>query len=100
VRQYYVYIMANPARTLYIGVNNDLERQVFEHKQGLTGGFTSKYSVSKLVYHEPTSDVGSAVIREKELKGWRRNKKVALAESVNPEWKDLALRWYGSDPSF
>jgi len=99
VHQYFVYIMASRARTLYIGVTNDLERRVFEHKQGQDGSFTSKYNVTKLVYHDSTSDVGSAIAREKELKGWRRSKKVALVESMNPEWKDLALRWYGSDPS-
>jgi putative endonuclease len=79
-------------------VTNDLERRVFEHKQGHPEGFTSKYHVTKLVYHDSTSDVGSAIAREKELKGWRRSKKVALVESVNPEWRDLALRWYGNDP--
>ena len=98
MRQYYVYIMASRAKTLYIGVTNDLERRVFEHRQGHHGGFTSKYNVTKLVYHESTSDVGSAIAREKELKGWRRSKKVTLVESMNPEWKDLALRWYGGDP--
>ena len=98
MRQYYIYRMASRARTLYVGVTNDLERRVFEHKQGQPGGFTGKYNVTKLVYHEPTSDVSSAIAREKELKGWRRSKKVALVESVNSEWKDLALRWYGSTP--
>ena len=94
MRQYYVYIMASSGRTLYVGVTNDLERRVMEHKKGQSGGFTSKYSVTKLVYQESTSDVRAAIEREKELKGWRRSKKVALVESVNPEWKDLALRWY------
>ena len=95
MRQYYVYIMASSGRTLYDGVTNNLERRVMEHKQGQSGGFTSKYSVNKLVHHESTSDVRAAIEPEKELKGWRRGKKVALVESVNPEWKDLALRWYG-----
>lgn len=95
MRGYYVYIMASSRRTLYIGVTNDLERRVMEHKQGQSNGFTSKYNVTKLVYHESTSDVRAAIEREKELKGWRRGKKVALVESMNPEWKDLALRWYG-----
>ena len=95
MREYYVYIMASSRRTLYIGVTNDLERRVMEHKQGQSNGFTSKYNVTKLVYHESTSDVRAALEREKELKWWRRGKKVALVESMNPEWKDLALRWYG-----
>ena len=93
--EYYVYIMASSGRTLYVGVTNNLERRVMEHKQAHAGGFTSKYSVTKLVYHESTSDVGAAITREKELKGWRRAKKFALVESSNPEWKDLALKWYG-----
>ena len=94
MREYYVYIMASSHKTLYIGVTNDLERRVMEHKQGQSGGFTGKYNVSKLVYHEQTSDVRSAIEREKQLKGWRRGKKVDLVESINPEWKDLALKWY------
>ena len=93
-QEYYVYIMASSARTIYIGVTNDLVRRVFEHKQGQGGGFTRRYNVNKLVYHESTTDILSAITREKELKGWRRNKKLALVESINPEWKDLALRWY------
>ena len=94
--QYYVYIMASRARTLYIGVTNDLERRVLEHKQGRNQGFTARYNVTKLVYYDSTTDVTSAIAREKELKGWRRSKKVELVESVNPEWKDLALHWYKS----
>ena len=94
LQEYYVYILASSARTLYIGVTNHSVRRVFEHKQGQGGGFTSRYNVNKLVYHESTTDVLSAITREKELKGWRRNKKLALVESTNPEWKDLALRWY------
>ena len=93
-RQYYVYIMASRGKTLYIGVTNNLERRVYEHKNGLTAGFTKKYKVTKLVYHEETSDVGSAIAREKQLKAWRRSKKVTLVESVNPLWEDMGLRWY------
>ena len=96
---YYVYIMASRAKTLYVGVTSDLERRVFEHKQGLTGGFTGRYKITKLVYHETTSDIRTAIEREKQLKAWRRSKKVALVELVNPEWKDLALRWYGNNSS-
>ena len=95
MRQYYVYIMASRGKTLYVGVTNDLERRVAEHKQGLVEGFTGRYNVTKLVHHESTSDVAGAIAREKELKGWRRSKKVALVESLNPDWKDLAREWYG-----
>ena len=96
--QYYVYIMASRGRTLYIGVTNDLERRVLEHKEGRNQGFTARYSVSKLVYYDSTTDIRSAIAREKELKGWRRSKKVELVESVNPEWKELAREWYRSMP--
>jgi putative endonuclease len=88
--QYYVYIMTNPARTLYTGVTNDLERRVFEHRERLVEGFTKRYGLTTLVYYEASSDVRSAIEREKQIKGWLRRKKVALIESVNPEWMDLA----------
>ena len=88
--------MASPTRTLYVGVTNDLERRAFDHKQGNIEGFTARYKVTKLVHYEATSDVHAAIEREKQLKGWRRSKKVALVETDNPEWKDLALRWYDS----
>ena len=85
MHQYYVYIMASRGKTIYVGVTNDLLRRVLEHKEGLTGGFTAKYKITKLVYFEDTSDVRAAIAREKQLKAWRRSKKVALVESVNPE---------------
>ena len=94
MKQYYVYIMTSRNRTLYIGVTNDLTRRVFEHKEKLTGGFTKKYSVTSLVFYETTSDVGEAIAREKQLKGWRRSKKIDLIESTNPGWNDLSLDWY------
>ena len=97
MREYYVYIMASRGKTLYIGVTNDLVRRAFEHKEGLTGSFTARYKITKWVYVENTNDVRAAIEREKQLKAWRRSKKVALVESVNPEWKDLSLRWYDSN---
>jgi putative endonuclease len=99
--EYYVYIMTNPARTLYTGVTNDLERRVFEHKQKLTEGFTKRYALTTLVYYEASSDVRLAIEREKQIKGWLRQKKVALIDSANPEWRDLADGWYeeGTDSS-
>jgi putative endonuclease len=90
--------MASRGKTLYVGVTNNLERRVYEHKSGLVSGFTKKYKVTKLVYHEETSDVGAAIFREKQLKAWRRSKKVALVASVNPIWEDMALRWYSGLP--
>ena len=88
---YYVYILANATgTTIYIGVTRDLVRRVYEHKHKLdSNSFTAKYDVHKLVYFESTSDVRAAIEREKQLKGWRRAKKNALIETMNPEWKDL-----------
>ena len=89
MNSYYVYIASNTSRTLYIGVTNDLERRMYEHCHHLVPGFTSNYNVHQLVYFEETSDIESAILREKQLKGWLRRKKVALIESVNPQWEDL-----------
>ena len=86
--------MTNGVRTLYIGVTNDLTRRVYEHQHKLTDGFTKKYNVSMLVYYEVTTEVQSAIAREKQLKGWRRSKKIDLIEASNPEWVDLSLGWY------
>ena len=88
---YYVYILASTTNvTVYIGVTRDLIRRVYEHRNHMDpNSFTSKYDVHKLVYFEQTSDVKAALEREKQLKGWRRSKKNALIESMNPEWKDL-----------
>ena len=87
---YYVYILASPSRTLYIGVTNDLERRVVEHAQELVPGFTAKYHVKRLVYFEEFGDIDLAIAREKQLKGWRRERKIRLIESSNPGWKDLS----------
>ena len=82
---YYVYILANwNDSVLYIGVTNDLERRLYEHKNHLAEGFTKRYNVEKLVYFESTSDVRSAIEREKQLKGWTRAKKKALVSKQNP----------------
>lgn len=90
--RYYVYLMTNwNHRVMYVGrVTNDLMRRVYEHKNKLVNGFTEKYNVNKLVYFEDSSDVQSALNREKEIKKWRREKKDALVLSMNPEWKDLS----------
>lgn len=89
---YYIYILTNITnRVLYIGVTNDIKRRLYEHKNELIDGFTKKYHVHKLVYFEETSDVYSALIREKQLKGITRKKKEELINNVNPEWKDLSI---------
>jgi putative endonuclease len=93
VAEYYVYIMANRSRTLYTGVTNDLQRRVYEHKQKLVPGFTSRYNIDRLVYFEATPDVRSAIEREKQIKGWLRAKKIKLIESMNPAWEDLSWDW-------
>ena len=95
-KQYYVYILASLSGTLYIGITNNLERRMVEHKEGLVEGFTKEYGVERLVYFEMYGDVRNAIHREKQLKGWRRDKKIALIEKVNPSWKDLAREWYES----
>ena len=93
-KEYSVYIMTNKSRTLYTGVTNDLMRRVYEHKNKLIKGFTSKYNIQCLVYYETTSSIDSAIAREKQIKGWLRAKKIALIESINPEWKDLSEEWF------
>ena len=93
MRDYFVYIMSNRTHMLYIGVTNNLERRVFEHKSKLVPGFTSHYNLNRLVYFEQTNDVGAVITREKELKGWRRDRKIVLIESVNPKWSDLSREW-------
>ncbi|MCK4403871.1 MAG: GIY-YIG nuclease family protein [candidate division Zixibacteria bacterium] len=92
-KQYYVYIMTNKSRTLYTGVTSNLIRRVYEHKNKLVDGFTKKYNITKLVYYEVTNEATSAIAREKQIKGWLRKKKIALIESVNPQWKDLSEEW-------
>ena len=92
--EYYVYIMTNKSRTLYTGVTNNLMRRVYEHKSKLVPGFTSKYNIQFLVYYESTSSIHVALEREKQLKGLLRSKKIALIDSLNPEWKDLSDEWF------
>jgi putative endonuclease len=78
---------------MYVGMTNNLERRVYEHKHKLVKGFTSKYNVNKLVYFEQFSDAQAAIAREKEIKKWRREKKNNLVNASNPKWKDLSLEW-------
>ena len=95
MRTYYVYIMASKKNgTLYVGVTNSIERRVYEHKNKLVPGFTSKYNVSHLVYFERHSQIRDAITREKQIKGWLRRKKIAVIESTNPNWDDLGAKWY------
>jgi putative endonuclease len=89
-KSYFVYIMSNTSKMLHTGVTNDLDVRVFQHKYKRTPGFTQKYNLHKLVYFEAFGNVREAIRREKQIKGWIRSKKVALIESRNPYWDDLA----------
>ncbi len=89
-KQYYVYITTNKHNTvLYTGITNNLKRRVYEHKEKLIEGFTKKYNITKLVYYEISRCVESAILREKQIKGGSRTKKIELIKSMNSEWKDL-----------
>ncbi|MBZ5539924.1 MAG: GIY-YIG nuclease family protein [Acidobacteriia bacterium] len=90
-RTFHVYIMASKSGALYLGVTSNLARRVNQHKNKLISGFTQKYNVTKLVWFEPHATIRAAISREKEIKAWRRAKKIALIESLNPHWKDLSL---------
>ena len=92
--KYYVYILTNKNnKVMYIGVTNNIQRRLYEHKTGLIEGFTKKYNVHKLVWFEETCDVKSAIEKEKQLKGWKRERKNQLVSERNPEWKDLSDEW-------
>ncbi|MBN1971834.1 MAG: GIY-YIG nuclease family protein [Candidatus Delongbacteria bacterium] len=92
MKNYYVYILTNwNNAVIYIGITNNLERRVYEHKNKLIDGFTKKYNVYKLVYYEISNSSISAIEREKEIKKWRREKKNKLVESKNPEWKEIVI---------
>ena len=97
-RRYYVYIMASASRVLYTGSSSDLVRRVYQHKMGLLSRFTAEYAVSRLVYFEDTRNSRAAVEREREIKRWRREKKIALIESRNAAWLDLAVDWFPEIP--
>jgi putative endonuclease len=89
-RTFHVYFMASKSGVIYLGVTSHLSRRVAQHKEKTFPGFTQKYSVTKLVWFEPHASIRSAISREKEIKKWRRSKKIALIESLNPEWNDLS----------
>jgi len=76
---------------LYVGITNNLQRRIWEHKNKMVEGFTKKYNLNQLVFYEMSEDVNSAIAREKQIKGWLRRKKVALIESVNPKWQELNI---------
>jgi len=96
MKQYYVYIMSSRSGTLYTGMTNNLLRRVYQHKNKTNEGFTKKYDVTRLVYFEVHFDVHAAIAREKEIKGRKRSKKLALIRSMNPKWCDLSDGWFQS----
>jgi len=91
--EYFVYIMSSRSGTLYIGMTNSIYRRALQHKGGEIEGFAAKYHCTRLVYYESFDDVHKAIGREKVWKGWLRAKKIALIESKNPRWEDLAEKW-------
>ena len=99
MKQYFVYIMSNKSRRLYVGITSKLFGRVFEHKNKIIPGFTSRYKFDMLVYYGEYSNVMSAIAREKEIKGWRREKKLRLILADNPDWADLSAEWE-EDPSW
>lgn len=90
----YVYIVTNRSKTLYIGVTNNLERRIDEHKRKVGSKFAAKYNIARLVYYKQFADIRDAIAREKQLKKWRREKKIWLIERENPEWEDLSEEWF------
>lgn len=97
-KSYYAYIMASRSRTLYTGMTGNLRHRVFQHKWREHEGFTARYNCDRLVWFEAFHEVDHAIMREKEIKGWRRAKKLALIQAMNPGWVDLARDWYEAEP--
>ncbi|MFZ0302798.1 MAG: GIY-YIG nuclease family protein [Terracidiphilus sp.] len=96
---YFTYIVASRSRTLYIGVTRNLLKRVFDHKWKEHEGFTATYNCDRLVWFEGYQDVTRAIAREKQLKAWRREKKIVLIERMNPAWVDLSKDWYDFEPA-
>ena len=94
MKTFHVYILASRSRVLYIGVTSDLMARLHQHRTHAVPGFTTRYRVTRLVHLEETGDAHAAIAREKQLKGWRRSKKIALIEAENPSWEDLAAGWF------
>jgi putative endonuclease len=93
-KTYCVYIMGSLSGTLYIGLTSNLNKRVFDHKFHRIEGFTSRYGVDRLLFWESYDDVIRTINREKQLKGWKRSRKIALIETMNPHWVDLSSEWY------
>jgi putative endonuclease len=96
---YFTYIMASRSHTLYIGVTSNLQKRIFDHKWKEHPGFTERYNCDRLVWFEGFQEIALAIAREKQLKGWRRDRKIALIEKTNPAWVDLSKEWYDVEPA-
>ncbi len=92
-RTYYVYILTNRSGTLYVGVTNDIHRRLAEHRSANASRFTGRYRMTRLAYIETTNDIRAAIAREKQLKGWKRRRKLELIQATNPQWLDLSQNW-------
>ena len=92
--RYFVYILASRSHNFYIGVTNGLRRRIFQHKNHSLEGFTARYNIDRLVYYAVYHDIHNAIAREKQLKRWSREKKIALIEGMNSTWQDLSEGWY------
>ena len=99
MKRYWVYVMSNKSRRLYVGIKSDIFKRVWQHKNKTLPGFTARYNFDMLVHYEEFSQVISAIAREKEIKGWRREKKLKLILAENPDWEDLSLEWQ-EDPTW
>ena len=100
MQSYFTYFMSSLGGMLYTGVTNNIMNRVFTHKQRIISGFTKRYDITRLVYYEESADIWNAIAREREIKGWKRYKKIALIESQNPKWKDLAADWFSDEDFF
>jgi len=96
---YFTYVMASRSHTLYIGITGDLQRRVFQHKWKEHAGFTARCNCDRLVWFEGYQEVVQAIAREKQLKGWKRSRKIDLIESVDPAWIDLSRDWFDCEPA-
>ena len=94
MKTFYVYILASTSGTLYTGITNDIKRRIFEHKNHLVPGFTDKHNIDKLLYMETFRNVDHAIKREKQIKGWKRDKKIKLIDQENEQWADLSTDWF------
>ena len=97
MKQYYVYILSNKRGTLYVGMTNDLDRRLYEHKSKTIPSFTSKYNIDRLLYFEAFPNPNDAIIAEKRIKGWKRERKIELIKTMNPTMKDLSEEWTNNE---